>query len=123
MSSGKPEALIATCIDYRLQSFINSWISENLKSGTFDRVALGGGVKNLNVILEQVKIGHDLHQIQKVILANHEDCGAYGSEGTPEKHAADLKAAKEKINSLYPNLQVDLYYLHLDGEFEKITAI
>ena len=115
----KAKVLIATCIDYRLQSSINKWIAENLEPDTFDRVALGGGVKNLEIILEQVKIGNDLHHIDKVILVNHEDCGAYGAEGTPKKHASDLKSAKEKISSLYPNLEIQTYYLHLNGEFEE----
>lgn len=120
MNTPKAESLIVTCIDFRLQSAINKWISENLKEGSFDRVALVGGVKNLDVIVGQVKIASDLHHIKKVILVNHEDCGAYGNESTPAKHASDLRAAKSKINELFPNLEVETYYLHLDGTFEKI---
>lgn len=120
MSMPKAETLIATCIDYRLQSSINKWISGNLTEGSFDRVALGGGVKNLEVILAQVKIGNDLHKIKKVILINHEDCGAYGKESTLKNHTKDLNTAKSKINKLYPNLRVETYYLYLNGNFEKV---
>lgn len=120
MAKSKAEALIVTCIDFRLQSSINKWISENLNPDTFDRVALGGGVKNLDVILQQVKIGNDLHQIKKVILVNHENCGAYGEESNLKNHIADLKSAKHQINKLYPDLEVETYYLYLNGEFEKI---
>jgi len=120
MSEKRAKALIATCIDYRLQDDIDKWISENFESETFDRVSIAGDVKALDVIINQVKVANDLHHIEKVVLINHEDCGAYGKDGTPEKHATDLKTAKEKINSLYPDLEVNLYYLHLNGEFEKI---
>ena len=115
------EAIIITCIDFRLQEAINNWISQNFAPKTFDRVALAGGVKNLEAIREQIEIAHRLHHIKKVVLINHEDCGAYGEEGTVEKHTEDLKIAKEKILSEYPNLAVDIYYLKLDGTFKLVN--
>ena len=121
MNDHTAQALILTCIDFRLQEAINKWISENFAPRTFDRVALAGGVKNLDIILSQIEIALRLHHIKKVILVNHEDCGAYGEMSTPEKNAKDLKNAKEKITQAYPNLEVGLYYLHLDGVFEPIN--
>lgn len=121
MDSHQAETLIATCIDFRLQKYIDDWIAQKFQPKTFDRVALGGGVKNLDVILGQVKVGNDLHHINKVILINHEDCGAYGKEGTYERHIQDLKNAREKVNEQFPILEVETYYLHLDGNFESIA--
>lgn len=115
------QALVVTCIDFRVQEAINKWISENFPLKSFDRVALVGGVKNLETILGQIDIAVRLHHIKKVILINHEDCGAYGEAGTSQKHAEDLKAAKTKIKETYPNLEVESYYLHLDGTFESIS--
>lgn len=112
------ESMIITCIDFRLQEAINNWVSENFHKGTFDRVALGGGVKNLEIILSQIDIAVKLHHIKKVILINHEDCGAYGESGTYEKHTADLNEAKLKVLEKYPELEAQTYYLHLDGTFE-----
>ena len=120
MNNHQAESIIITCIDFRLQEAINKWIADNLPAKTFDRVAFAGGVKDLDTILSQIDIAVRLHHIKKVILINHEDCGAYGEEGTFEKHAADLRVAKEKIKKLYPNLEVDSYYLHLNGTFEEI---
>lgn len=111
------EAIIITCIDFRLQEAINNWIAQNFAPKTFDRVAWAGGVKNLDLILTQIEIAKRLHGIHRAILINHEDCGAYGEEGTPKKHAQDLQNAKEKIKSQFPNLTIDTYYLKLDGTF------
>ena len=61
-----------------------------------------------------------LHTIKKIIFINHEDCGAYGATGTPEKHTTDLLAARTKIHVLYPELDVELYYLLLNGTFKEI---
>ncbi|MBI2020565.1 hypothetical protein HYS94_04055 [Candidatus Daviesbacteria bacterium] len=121
MNDHTAEALVVSCIDYRLQEAINNWISKNFSPKTFDRVALAGGVKNLDTIMGQIDIALRLHHIKKVILINHEDCGAYGEAGTPQKHAEDLRNAKAKAQEIYPELEVETYYLHLDGTFESIS--
>lgn len=121
MSDHNCEAVIITCIDFRFQEYINKWIAENFSPKTFDRVAIAGGVFDLDYVLKQVEISHRLHHICKVVLINHEDCGAYGEAGTAKKHAEDLKNAASKIKGQYPDLEIEAYYVHLDGTFEKIS--
>lgn len=121
MIEHKAEAVVVTCIDFRLQPYIDRWLGENLKPRTFDRVAFAGGVKNLEIIMGQIDIAVRLHHIEKVVLINHEDCGAYGEAGTPQKHAEDLKNATLKIKAQFPDVRVNTYYLHLDGRFEPIN--
>lgn len=117
----KAESIVITCIDFRLQEAINSWISQNFTPKTFDRVALAGGVKNLETIMGQIDIALRLHHIKKVVLINHEDCGAYGEAGTPQKHAEDLSHAETKIKEQFPQLEVNKFYLHLDGTLKPIS--
>lgn len=112
--------LIATCIDFRFQESINNWISDNFSPKTFDRVSIAGGVFDFDYVLKQVEISRRLHHIKKVVLINHEDCGAYGETGTPEKHAEDLKKAASLIKQQYPDLEVLTYYLLLEGIFKQI---
>lgn len=121
MSDHHCDAAIVTCIDFRFQAFINKWISENLPEKTFDRVAIAGGVFDFNYVLRQIEISHRLHHIKKVILINHEDCGAYGESGTAEKHAEDLQNASARIKQQFPDLEVESFYLRLDGTFEPIA--
>lgn len=116
------EGILITCIDFRFQKIINNWISKNIRPKIFDRVSLAGTVKNLEAILDQIDIAVRLHHIKKVVLINHEDCGAYGAESTPEKHAQDLKNAASQIKEKYPDLEVETFYLHLDGTFEPIRS-
>lgn len=113
-------AIVVTCIDFRFQKFIEEWMNKTLGEGQYDRVAWAGGVFDLAGILKQIEISNRLHGIKKVILVNHEDCGAYGEAGTPKRHAADLSDVAAKIMALYPHLSVETYYLHLDGTFEKV---
>lgn len=115
------DALVVSCIDFRFQKYIRNWLDKNLAEKTFDYVGFAGGSKDIDTIMTQLKISVDLHDIKEVILMNHEECGAYGAASTPENHARDLKKAKEIILAKYPHLQVQTYYLHLDGEFEQIN--
>ena len=80
-------------------------------------MAVAGGVKNLAFILDQIELSVKLHGICEVYLINHEDCGAYGAEGTFEKHKKDLLFAKRIIGEKYPKLKIFPLYLKLDGEF------
>ena len=121
MNNHHCEAAIVTCIDFRFQEYINNWIANKFQPKTFDRVAFAGGVKSLDTILGQIEIAERLHHIKKIILINHEDCGAYGETGTAEKHSEDLKNAAAQIKQQYPDLEVQTYYLHLDGSFESIV--
>lgn len=115
------EAFIASCMDLRLQKYIEDWSRQHVGEGKYDRVALAGGIKDLPTILGQLGISIRLHHTKAAIFINHEDCGAYGETGTPQKHREDLLHAREAASEKYPALRVDLYYLHLDGTFEQIS--
>jgi len=115
------DALIVSCIDFRFQKHIQEWLGNNLKDKTYDYVGFAGSTKNLDTILGQLDISVRLHSIKQVVLMHHEECGAYGAESTPERHTQDLKKAQQVILEKYPQLSVDLYYLHLDGKFEKVS--
>jgi carbonic anhydrase len=114
----KADAVVVACIDWRFQQYLRRWTDENLPEKTFDFIGFAGATKNLETILGQIDISVRLHQIKQVALIHHEDCGAYGTESTPERHSQDLAKAKTAVLTKYPDLKVDCYYLHLDGGFE-----
>ena len=119
MNTHSCKYLLVHCMDFRLRNFLNDF-GDKLEGG-YDLVSIAGGVKNVDFLMTQVNISVSLHQMTNVILVNHEDCGAYGEAGTAEKHSEDLKNAAEKIKGQYPDLEVNTYYLHLDGTFEQIS--
>ena len=75
----------------------------------------------MDAVLKQVEISRRLHSVKTVILINHEDCGAYGEAGTLDRHAADLRTAGDKIKASFPDLAVELYYMHITGILEPIA--
>lgn len=122
MSVHTCDALVVSCIDFRFQKYIRRWLDNNLSEKTYDYVGYAGATKELKTILKELDISVRLHHISQVVLMHHEECGAYGKESSKKKHSQDLLKAKETINQLYPELQVDLYYIHLNGKFEKIEG-
>ena len=120
MSTHTCDAFVVACIDFRFQKFIKKWLEENFQNKTYDYVGFAGATKNFDIIMGQLDISVRLHHISQVVLIHHEECGAYGAESTHDRHAEDLKKARKLINEKYPQLKVDLFYLHLDGEFEEI---
>lgn len=121
MSDHSCDAVIVTCIDFRFQPYINQWVGDNFEPKTYDRVSWAGGIKDQEAILGQVEISHRLHHTHKAVLINHEDCGAYGEESTPERHAHDLGEMEEKIKAAFPDMEVEKYYLLLDGNFKQLA--
>jgi len=115
------DAIVVHCIDFRFQKYLDPWLHLHLGHDNYDRVSLAGAVFDFYSVLKQVEISDRLHKIKKVILINHEDCGAYGEAGNYERHKSDLEEAERKIEALFPDLDVETYYLHLDGEFEEMS--
>lgn len=113
-------SLIVSCIDFRIQKTVEDWARENLGEKNYDRVGWAGGVKDFSSILQQINLSVKLHSIKKVILMNHEDCGAYDLEGTEEKHHRDLLTAASAVKLKYPSLQVEIYFIKLDGAITTV---
>jgi carbonic anhydrase len=107
-------------MDYRLQKFLQPWITVRFGYDNFDIIALAGSVHDYEMVLKYVELAVRIHGIQTVCLINHEDCRAYGRQGTYKRHRHDLLDTKAKIGALFPRLTVEAFYLHLDGTFEGI---
>jgi hypothetical protein len=112
------EAVVVHCFDFRLQHFLNDWLTKRFGIRNYDRISLPGGVREFAYVQPQIRLSSRLHNVKKAILINHEDCLAYGPAGTKERHISDLTYAEYAIQHL--QLDVEKYYLHLNGEFERI---
>lgn len=116
------EAVVVSCIDFRFQKYIREWLATHLADKTFDYVAFAGGTKELDIVLKQIDLSVALHAIKEIYLLHHEDCGAYGPQGTKERHFRDLQKAKEAILTKYPSLYIEAYFIHQDGTFEQLPS-
>ena len=133
------DALLLSCMDFRLVDDIERYMSGRGLRDKYDHVVLAGA--SLGAITdkypawnktfwEHLDIAIKLHNIHKVIVMDHRDCGAYkvilGAEHAQDPgvekdtHAAQLKVLRGMINEKYPKLEVETLLMSLDGKVETV---
>jgi len=105
-------------MDFRLGSTISKYLEENGYYDDCDMISVAGAAKSIaeeneSFVEAQIDLSKRLHNIQKVILMNHTDCGGYGGrsafdsdEAEREAHTQDLQTAKERMLAKYPDLTI-----------------
>ena len=132
------EAVVLTCIDFRFWRETVKFVEDGLGIKSFDFPSLPGAAKAINdavsddeIAMQCVIVPHDLHHARKLVIVNHQDCGAYGGgkifngDDAAEQsfHEAELKKAKIKISAKYPDLEVILVYIKLAETRENIEFL
>jgi carbonic anhydrase len=132
------EAVVLCCIDFRFWKETMKFVEEELGIKTYDFPKLPGAAKAINdcqsetnVSMECIGVPCNLHHVEKIIIVNHADCGAYGgskqfngdSDAEQKFHEEQLRMAKEKILKYYPSKGVVLVYAKLVDDGESIEFI
>ncbi len=113
---------------------MNNFITEELKLDAVDLKTDGGGVKMIveggpirEWLFANYKIAFDLHSVNRLILINHQDCGAYGGTKSFESlemelknHESQLKNAVQIIQDTFPSKQIEAYIALISPE-EQVT--
>lgn len=139
-AAGKTEALLLTCMDFRLMDEIERYMSARGLRDKYVHVVLAGASLGAvtdkypawnKTFWEHLGIAIQLHSIRRVIVMDHRDCGAYklifGEEhlkdpkAEKQAHAAELRKLKDQIREKYPELEVEMLLMALGGRVEKIT--
>lgn len=126
------EAVILSCIDFRFWKETAEFAEKEMGIKSFDFPSLPGSAKAINegsdLAMSCISVPCDLHHVQKIIIVNHEDCGAYGGsakfgddrEAEQKFHEEELRKAKAKIAEKYPDKEIILVYARLADEKENI---
>ncbi|MCB1777176.1 MAG: twin-arginine translocation signal domain-containing protein [Candidatus Competibacteraceae bacterium] len=133
------EALLLSCMDYRLIDDMVKYMDGRGLTDQYDHVILAGAslgaltkeFKDWNTTFwEHLKISIDLHHINRVIVMDHRDCGAYkvilkadfAKDPTLEEnvHAKYLRDLKQMIQKKHPKLEVETLLMNLDGTVQTI---
>ena len=114
------------------------FVEEELGINSYDFPKMPGAAKAINecqndvdVPMKCIGVPCDLHNAQKIVIVNHADCGAYGgssqfngdAEAEQKFHEKELRKAKVKISSKYPNKEIILAYAKLMDGGENIEFI
>ncbi len=131
------EAVVLACIDFRFWRETAEFVEKELNIGTFDFPSLPGSAKAINECLEDsdvalqcIGVPIDLHHAKKVVIVNHEDCGAYGGskafasqQEEQNFHEKELNKAKNKLGEKYPDKEYILVYARLADEKKNIEFV
>jgi carbonic anhydrase len=132
------DSLLLSCIDYRLTDKVASYMAGRGLKENYDQVILAGASLGAvtpkypdwgKTFREHVDIAIQLHKIQRVILLDHRDCGAYkvfldkDLTGDAEKalHAIELHRLARRIHTAHPKLAVETLLMALDGSVETVA--
>lgn len=107
------DALVIHCIDYRFVNLTKDYLAKtNLK---YDLITYPGASKSIYLLFDAIAVSVNLHMPKKIMLIDHEDCGAFGVENSPRDHSKSLKRAKELTKVMYPSLPVETYIAKFTG--------
>ncbi|MCP9760784.1 twin-arginine translocation signal domain-containing protein [Aquitalea sp. S1-19] len=139
LASGQADALLLSCMDYRLVDDTERFMAGKGLKDKYDHVILAGASLGAltgkfpawnTAFWEHLGVAIKLHQVHKVVLLDHRDCGAYKvvkgedfgkmPEKETEVHAETLMALRNSITKQHPALEVECYLMALDGSVEHI---
>jgi carbonic anhydrase len=140
-AAGQADALLLTCMDYRLIDAVGRYMTGRGLKDKYDQVILAGA--SLGALTEKypawtetfrqhLDTAIQLHGIHKVIVIDHRDCGAYkvilGEDLAKDPiketavHGSKLKALREQIKAKHGTLEVELLLMSLDGKVEAVKG-
>lgn len=138
------DALLLTCMDFRF--FLK--IAEMMKGIKYDHVILAGAalgvvVKNptcladkarwQDTFFDHLELATALHNIKKVIVLEHRDCGAYGPKGfcvlpdNPDRdlerrvHEQKAEELREKIRAINEDLYFCSFLMEVPSNVDALT--
>ena len=130
------EMAVIGCVDFRFRKDEQRFVEEILGIQDFDYLKLPGGGKNFtdlagwrDACISAIRsVCVDLHQVKRILVLNHWDCGAYGfsrSFGSEAEEARryvrDLTAAAKYLREQFPSLTIDVGYSRADRESTELT--
>jgi hypothetical protein len=132
------EAVVLACIDFRFWKDIENFVEQEMGIASYDFPKLPGAAKSINDCLSEVDIAMkcigvpcDLHLVQKIVIVNHADCGAYGgssqfngdTEAEQKFHEGELRKSKDKVLKEFPGKEVILVYAKLVDDGENVEFL
>jgi carbonic anhydrase len=109
-------------MDYRIQTAIDAWIKEQKYEGDIDRISVGGSCKEEQLALANIRLAAKLHEVETVVLTQHEDCGTYGGQASWESReaerqalVADMKDLKRQVAEALPKVAIRTLWIGREG--------
>jgi len=134
----RSDAAAVYCFDDRFTLMVQKFL-KRLKLERVDTIRVAGGARALaspesepekNFLLDQLRLSRKLHDVGRVILIAHSDCGACGglarfnqdAAAEADHHRAELARAVACVRSAIPEVDVECYFADFMGIWRVETA-
>ena len=133
------KSLLLSCMDARLLSRYSQYMAKRGLTDQYDHVVLAGASLGAvterypawrKTFFEHIEAAIQLHNIEQVLVMDHRDCSAYetilranleeNSAAETVAHTAHLTKLRHAIRARYPQLEVELLLMSMDGSVESI---
>ena len=134
----KYKAMVLSCMDPRFQLPVFKFIKKKNLVNKYSSFTIAGaavGVTHLKfkkwhrAFLDNLKTSIKLHKIEKLIVVNHEDCGAIKLAENKKNYIEDkihknsFQKLKKVINKNFPKLKLEFYILRLDQKILRVRSL
>jgi carbonic anhydrase len=139
-ATGNYEAMVVSCMDPRMQEPVHRYTTKRRLTGKFSTFIVAGAA--IGIVAPAFKDWHktywdnvgasvQLHNIKKVIVVNHRDCGAakiaYGDAKVAtrqietETHRETMMEFRKEMKERLPQLAVETGLMDLKGKIETFS--
>ena len=129
--------MVLSCIDPRFQPIVFNFLKKKKLSGKYSSFTIAGSA--IGVTANKFKKWHKtfwdnfetsvkLHNIKKLIVINHRDCGAakivngnkiFDKYNETKIHKVSFVKIKKKFKKKYPKLKIELKLISLNKKIEN----
>ena len=127
----KYEAMVLSCLDPRFQPKVFNYLKKNKLTGKYSSFTIAGSAigvtskkfkKWQSTFLDNLSTSIKLHNIGKLIIINHEDCGAakivngkkeFNTTIEKKIHKNSFKKIKSIMDRKFPELKINFKILSL----------
>ena len=127
----KYEAMVLSCMDPRFQPKVYKYLKAKKLTGKYSAFTIAGAAIGVthkkfkkwhSTFIDNLSTSIKLHKIKKIIVINHEDCGAAKIINGKKKlnsiienkiHKESFKKIKKALNSRFPTLKINFKILSL----------
>ena len=130
------KAMILSCIDPRFQPIVYNYLKKKKLTGKYSSFTIAGSA--IGVTANKFKKWHKtfwenfdtsvkLHNIKRLIVINHRDCGAakiingkkeFSKVNETKVHKNSLQKIKKIFKKKYPKLSIELKIISLNSKVE-----
>ena len=129
--------MVLSCMDPRFQPIVFNYLKKKKLSGKYSSFTIAGSA--IGVTANKFKKWHktfwdnfetsvELHNIKKLIVINHRDCGAakiingkkdFSSINETKVHKNSFKKIKKIFKKKYPKLKIELKLISLNRKIQN----